>query len=36
MRSMEVTDEWLYQQMPVVDNAMKKAIEIKVDREYVF
>lgn len=36
MRSMEVTDEWLYQHMPVVDNAMITALENQVDREYVF
>lgn len=33
---MEVTDEWLYQHMPVVDNAMITALENQVDREYVF
>ena len=36
MRSMEITDEWLYQHMPVVDNAMITALENQVDREYVF
>ena len=36
MRSMEVTDEWLYQHMPVVDNAMITALENQVGREYVF
>ena len=36
MRSMEVTDEWLYQHMPVVDNDMITALENQVDREYVF
>lgn len=36
MRSMEVTDEWLYQYMPVVDNAMIKALEGQVDEDYVF
>ena len=30
MRSMEVTDEWLYQHMPVVDNAMIKALELSL------
>lgn len=30
---MEVTDEWLYQHMPVVDNAMITALENQVDRE---
>ncbi len=33
---MEITDEWLYQHMPVVDNAMITALENQVDREYVF
>lgn len=33
---MEVTDEWLYQYMPVVDNAMIKALEGQVDEDYVF
>ena len=32
MRSMEVTDEWLYQHMPVVDNARITALENRVDR----
>lgn len=36
MRSMDITDEWLYQHMPVVDNAMITALENQVDREYVF
>ena len=36
MKSMEITDEWLYQYMPVVDNAMINALESQVDREYVF
>ena len=36
MRSMAITDEWLYQHMPVVDNAMITALENQVDREYVF
>lgn len=31
MRSMEITDEWLYQHMPVVDNAMITALENQVD-----
>ena len=30
MRSMEITDEWLYQHMPVVDNAMITALENQV------
>ena len=34
MRSMEVTDEWLYQYMPVVDNAMIKALEGQVAVSY--
>lgn len=36
MRSLEITDEWLYQYMPVVDNAMIKALEGQVDEDYVF
>ena len=36
MKSMEITDEWLYQHMPVVDNAMIKALENQVDENYVF
>ena len=36
MKSMEITDEWLYQYMPVVDNAMIKALESQVNEDYVF
>lgn len=36
MRSMDRTDEWLYQHMPVVDNAMITALENQVDRDMYF
>lgn len=36
MRSMDITDEWLYQHMPVVDNAMITALENQVDRDMYF
>ena len=36
MEHMEVTDEWLYKYMPVVDRAIIKALESQVDNEYEF
>lgn len=36
MEYMEVTDEWLYKYMPVVDRAIIKALESQVDNDYEF
>ena len=36
MRSMEVTDEWLYQYMPVVDNAMIKHWKVRLMKTMYF
>lgn len=36
MEHIEVTDEWLYKYMPVVDCAIIKAVESQVDDEYEF
>ena len=36
MRIVEVTDEWLYRYMPIVDEAMIREIESKVDTDYEF
>lgn len=33
---MRVTDEWLYEKMPIVDAAMVKRLEDDIDKEYVF
>lgn len=35
-RNIEVTDEWLYKYMPVVDEALIRSIEKNVDYEYRF
>ncbi len=36
MSRVEVTDEWLYKYMPIVDAAMLRAIESEVDNDYIF
>lgn len=36
MGRIEVTDEWLYQYMPVVDAAMVQELESKTDKSYEF
>lgn len=36
MKTVEVTDEWLYRYMPIADEAMIREIESKVDTDYEF
>ena len=36
MRNIEITDEWLYKYMPVVDEALIRGIEQAVDNEHRF
>ena len=36
MSNMKVTDDWLYQYMPVVDEALIRGIEDSTDYEYQF
>lgn len=36
MSRVEVTDEWLYKYMPIVEAAILRAIESEVDRDYIF
>ena len=34
MKRIQVTDEWLYQYMPVVDEAIIRELESQVDESY--
>ena len=36
MQQIEVTDEWLYQYMPIVDEAIIRELEESTDYEYRF
>ena len=33
---MKVTDEWLYEKMPIVDAAMVRQLEVCTQKDYVF
>ena len=33
---MKVTDEWLYEKMPIVDAAMVRQLEVGTKKDYVF
>ena len=33
---MKVTDEWLYEKMPIVDAAMVRQLEVGTQKDYVF
>ena len=33
---MKVTDEWLYEKMPIVDAAMVRQLEVCTQKKYVF
>ena len=33
---MQVTDEWLYEKMPIVDAAIMQRLEERVGKDYVF
>ena len=33
---MKVTDEWLYEKMPIVDAAMVRQLEVGTQKKYVF